>query len=152
MTEIVPPDVFGFSVFCDDIRVEEGGKISLIGVYQEVMHIHGEFPFVLAKLGIMTKYYERKGTRTGPLELRVFLPGDHGDKPSMVGAFPIEELRNPPPGQMGEFAIVQLRVIISPFVVKEAGHIKVRAYCDDDILRMGALKIEKAAPAAASPI
>lgn len=40
------------TTFCDDIRQEVGGKISLIGVYNGVMYVP-QFPVTLPKLWIM---------------------------------------------------------------------------------------------------
>ena len=41
------------TTFCDDIRQEIGGKISLIGVYNGVMYVP-QFPVTLPKLWLMT--------------------------------------------------------------------------------------------------
>jgi hypothetical protein len=41
------------TTFCDDIRQEIGGKISLIGVYNGVMYVP-QFPVTLPKLWVMT--------------------------------------------------------------------------------------------------
>ena len=45
-------DAFGLTIFCDDIRSEIDGKISLIGCYTGRMMIGGEFPVILPKLGL----------------------------------------------------------------------------------------------------
>jgi hypothetical protein len=42
----------GFTIFCDDIRRELGGKITLVGIYRAEMLIQGKLPIVLPKLGI----------------------------------------------------------------------------------------------------
>lgn len=39
-----------FCLYCDDIRHELNGKVSLIGVYQGGMHVHGAMPRVLPQL------------------------------------------------------------------------------------------------------
>ena len=43
------------AIYCDDIRQEVGGKLSLIGVYNAVMYVQ-QFPVTLPKLWIMATY------------------------------------------------------------------------------------------------
>jgi hypothetical protein len=40
MTLLPSPDVWGYTIFCDDIREEIGGKVSLIGIYAGTMHAY----------------------------------------------------------------------------------------------------------------
>src|SRR5262249_34908188 len=40
---------FGYSIFCDDIRNEVGGKLSFIGCYNAVMFVQSQFPLLLPK-------------------------------------------------------------------------------------------------------
>ena len=40
---------YGYSIFCDDIRSEAGGKLSFIGCYNAVMMTTQRFPLVLPK-------------------------------------------------------------------------------------------------------
>jgi hypothetical protein len=39
----------GYSIFCDDIRNEVGGKLSFIGCYNAVMFVPSQFPCLLPK-------------------------------------------------------------------------------------------------------
>ena len=151
------PDVFGHTIFCDDVRFEDGGKLSLIGVYQGQMFIHADFPVTLPKFGIVVRYHERIGSRSDPLVLKIFLPGDPDDAPTFSAQVPVDELRKAGEALSSEekktengeikFHIMQAPIILSPFVLKGPGAIKVRAVCGDEIIRMGALTIEKAAVA-----
>jgi hypothetical protein len=40
---------YGYSIFCDDIRNEPGGKLSFVGCYNAVMLTAPRFPIVLPK-------------------------------------------------------------------------------------------------------
>jgi hypothetical protein len=40
---------YGYSIFCDDIRTEAGGKLSFLGCYNGVMFVGPKFPLVLPK-------------------------------------------------------------------------------------------------------
>ena len=42
-----------FAAFCDDIRFEVGGKITLVGMYGADMYLP-EFPYFIPKLGVST--------------------------------------------------------------------------------------------------
>ena len=50
-------DQYGYSIFCDDIRNEPGGKLSFIGCYNGVILISGQFPLVLPKLCVHTHIF-----------------------------------------------------------------------------------------------
>lgn len=46
---------FGVSIFCDDIRYEQGNKVSLMGCYGPELHVHTPLPVVLPKLGVLVQ-------------------------------------------------------------------------------------------------
>src|SRR5450759_1276936 len=77
------PNAWGFSLFCDDIRHELGGKTTIVGIYQIDMIYPPEvvFPLVIPKFGIFVKYYETPGALKNDLNLRVYFPGLEKDKP-----------------------------------------------------------------------
>src|SRR5438445_2168364 len=79
---------YGFSVFCDDIRAEVGGKASFIGVYNSIMFMPS-FPAVLPKFGIIIFFNEPAEmirTRDFTVNINVFLPGQ--DEPIFTGDIP----------------------------------------------------------------
>lgn len=160
MTEEVPlAKAYGNVVFCDDIRVEEGGKFSFMGVYTNAIIVHSEFPVTLPKFGIFITYIEQYGQMEGDLSLRVYLPGDPDDKPSMVGdTIPAsfrEFTKLPDPDS--EFPIdkpvKQYRspLLLAPFTLRQKGFIKVRALVGNELVRLGAIKVDQALPAQPSP-
>jgi hypothetical protein len=42
----------GFTIYCDDIRSEIGGKTTLVGCYNGLMQIQGAMPVAILKFGI----------------------------------------------------------------------------------------------------
>jgi hypothetical protein len=56
MNRLQPPEIVGYTTFCDDIRFEVDGKVSLIGSYNGVMNIRGEFPATLPKFAMSTVF------------------------------------------------------------------------------------------------
>ena len=59
------------TVFCDDIRQEVGGKLSLIGVYNGVMYLP-QFPATLPKLWILATYVVNRDDTPKSLKMRVY--------------------------------------------------------------------------------
>lgn len=72
-------DRYGYSIFCDDIRNEAGGKLSFIGCYNGVIFISGQFPLMLPKLCVHTHILSPASRPFGSIAIRCYLPGD--DKP-----------------------------------------------------------------------
>jgi hypothetical protein len=58
------------TVYCDDIRQEVGGKLSLMGVYNAVMYVQ-QFPVTLPKLWIMATYVVPHDKPPKNLKIRV---------------------------------------------------------------------------------
>lgn len=58
------------TVYCDDIRREVGGKLSLMGVYNTVMYVQ-QFPVTLPKLWIMATYVVPHDKPPKNLKIRV---------------------------------------------------------------------------------
>jgi hypothetical protein len=141
----------GFTIFCDDIRQEVGGKTSLIGIYNGVMLIHSTFPATLPKFGFRIEFLEPAQLaleRDFTVEFRIYLPGDEDDEPSLLAPLEPEPeqaraaLENlPPPTGQRLVAHVISNLVATPFVLKEPGMIRVRAKYKDNDLRCGSLRV-----------
>jgi hypothetical protein len=59
------------TIYCDDVRQEVGGKLSLMGVYNAVMYVP-QFPVTLPKLWIMATYIIAHDEPPKSLKVRVF--------------------------------------------------------------------------------
>ena len=59
------------TTYCDDIRQEIGGKLSLIGVYNGVMYVP-QFPVTLPKLWIKATYVCNRDDPPKSLKMRVY--------------------------------------------------------------------------------
>jgi hypothetical protein len=141
----------GFAIFCDDIRDEVSGKISLIGIYHSLMVIHGPFPATLPKFGFFIEILEPAKLileRDFPIELSIYLPGDEEGKPSIHNILPPdpvaakEELASLPwEPTRPLLAHITLKWIIAPFHLKESGTIRILAGYKDDQIRCGSLQV-----------
>lgn len=142
--------VYGNAIFCDDIRNEHGGKLTLVGVYPTVMFVHGEFPFTLPKFGISISYHEAAHIAgQEPVMLKVFLPGDPDDKPSVDAPLPAAKSDNaadpyPPDIPPTRYVRNALQVMFTPLTINKEGRIKVLAMRADEEIRLGLLPVLKA--------
>src|SRR2546423_10582055 len=82
-----PPDVFGSTIFCDDIRQETSGKFIYIGVYQSSMLINTAFPIRLSRMSFAITLMQSVDIFEPSMKFRVFLPGDSDDKSSVETEF-----------------------------------------------------------------
>lgn len=58
MTDKMKPSL-NFTIICDDVRQEIGGKISLMGLFENIYAT--KFPAIHPRLAIMTEWSEGKG-------------------------------------------------------------------------------------------
>ena len=58
MTDRIRPSL-NFTIICDDVRQEVGGKISLMGLFENIYAT--KFPAIHPRLAIMTEWSEGKG-------------------------------------------------------------------------------------------
>lgn len=138
---------YGMTIFCDDIRTEVGNKTTFVGVYRAVLVIPQQFPAVLPKFAMLIMYREAAGTFQDDVTIRVYLPGDSDEVPSFEAVIPFSHLRanSVRPVDMPSDGIwthsVDVPVILSPLILKEAGWIRVRAICGENVIRLGALNV-----------
>jgi hypothetical protein len=146
------PLLCGYAIFCDDIRHEIGGKTTFIGVYDGIMLIHGDFPFLLPKFGLGIRYMERKDAHlTEDVTIHVYMPGqDKNGPPAFEGVLPAREARNTiQPHQDADlsqprYLHLATNLLFSPLIIPEKGTIKVRAHVGSETLRIGSLLVTKA--------
>jgi hypothetical protein len=141
----------GFTIFCDDIRDELGGKTSVIGIYSGAMLIHAPFPVALPKFGFYIEILEPARLlleRDFPIEFSVYLPGDEEGKPSLLMQLPADpaaakETYDNLPWRPTRplLAHTTLKWIVSPLQLKGPGAIRVLAGYKDDQIRCGGLQV-----------
>jgi hypothetical protein len=143
---------WGFSLFCDDIRAEVGGKMSVMGIYQADMVFPPsvEFPILIPKFCILIKYYELKDAFNDDIIMRVYMPGDAKGAPSLALPFPRTQLNTdtPPPYPLDDdqerIFNLTFPLAVAPFQINQAGFIKVRAVCGSTITNLGSLMVRVA--------
>lgn len=132
------------AIFCDDIRMEVGNKLSMIGVYNGVMLVPA-FPITLPKLCIALS---ARTDGRNPFKQLVFrvLKGEEllVEVPIPIEAFP--EIQVPLAGDVAinpndRLQVCNGNIVISPFVVDKPTTIRVRAIADGEELKALALTI-----------
>lgn len=139
----------GYSIFCDDIRNEVGGKLSFIGCYNSVMFTSPDMPFVLPKFCIHTHVVSPAEYPLSSVLLRCYVPGI--DEPIIE-----EPIDTPPIAEQKKlvselesgntaprYIVASASLILSPFEVLGAGLISVRAVIGDmaEELSLGSLRV-----------
>jgi hypothetical protein len=155
METIPPPDFYGHTVFCDDIRREEGGKVTFVGAYATHLYVHVPFPLVMPKFGVWIQYNQRREKLIKPIVFHIFLPGqEDDDQPSIIMEAP-EEGTDEAVNKSGylkdaldlddeispTYVGIATGTVFSPFVIPQAGLIKVRAVRGNKLARLGALAV-----------
>jgi hypothetical protein len=156
MTVVKPSSPSGYTIFCDDIRKEDNGKLLFIGTYLADMTVAGSLPVLLPSFCMMVRYWERPTDPEESVEIRVFSPGL--DEPIFKMPLDLSKFRGTPLPSTSDpdadplhVALVPIR--LSPFPIEAEGHIKVRAYRGDQEVRLGALPVRIAPlPQLAPPI
>ena len=128
----MPTERYVFCEYCDDIRQEMFGKLSLIGVYQNTMNIIGVLPIIVPKFFISAHIVTPKDKPflNAKIDLKVNDTIIESITPSsetlMEGQN--DALRNP------DVRLLSLRVVIAlqPFEVTQSGRLRVQITADGE--------------------
>lgn len=147
------PELWGRTTLAEDIRIEESGQFSLIGCFlQGVIPVQG-FPALLPKLAVFTEIVVNRELEKLPVEIRVYLPGDTEDAPTVSSTVvPGENILTTPDHDHDEqslfpggkvFRTVNITVS-SPVKIPHAGVIQVRAFRGNKYYPIGSFVVEAA--------
>jgi hypothetical protein len=128
---------FGYTLFCDDVRQEIGGKYSLIGIYRNDLIFEGPFPAKLSKLCLIVNYEQPANLDLLPLKLKVLLDdNEFVDAAIDLPNAPIERTAD-------ENKNVGLQVVMNLADVQfvQPTKIKVRIYRDEKEIKCGTLTV-----------
>ena len=121
------------TIFCDDIRHEVNGKMSLIGVYGGDLSVPS-FPFTLNKFCISAKIVLRPGElQLPPMTLKISI----GDQ--LIYSQDLDETMVPPANssngdsdQTEKRLVCQILMNLSPLELTEPGKLKVAVEIEDE--------------------
>lgn len=143
---------WGFALFCDDVRLEIGGKQSLMGLYQADMFFPASapLPILLPKVVIVINYYEVQGALKEDISFKITF-GDNliGEAPALRKDIEAAQAQAPIPTDASDedkerIFSLRLPIPISPFRIDQATRLRVRAhYSDGKILKLGSIAIKQ---------
>lgn len=135
-------------VYCDDIRVEVGGKSSLMGIYLGDLFVN-EMPVTLPKLCVWMNVVTPANQPFTKLRMRVMHDGIElldtldlcdQDRPLTFGGD--DDL----PSTNDSFFAVNMAITLSPFQIDGEGILQVVAETDSGELKSRRLRIRKGPP------
>lgn len=132
------------TIFCDDIRLEVGNKISLIGTYQGFLYV-SHFPTILPKLCVLVTIRTPIHTLLKNVSVRI-LKGDQvlAELPIDKAIFENESPPALPDDPKNHLQIFSTPIVFTPFVVDGPTILRVRVDADGEELKGPGLIIEKA--------
>lgn len=135
------------TIYCDDIRQEIGGKLSLMGVYNGVMYVQ-QFPVTLPKFWVVATFVTSKDEAPKSLKFRVF---KNNEPLADLDATP-EHLQQlaaarepvvPMPDGSRSVISTQTQVCFTPLLLDAPCVLRVAAITDKDEVRGLGLQIQQ---------
>jgi hypothetical protein len=145
---IINPDLpSGHVTFCDDIRHEVSGKMTLVGVYQGQILVNGDLPAIIPQICAVITL--RLSPPSKPLRPIIKIFRSDQDEPlfsleTEISAAPSVPTIVPLPGADPDgvnFLQMGITAQIQGFAISEPCTLKVRAFIGDDEIRLGTLQI-----------
>ncbi len=140
---------YGTTIFCEDIRDEVGGKKTYVGVFGAEMVVGAPLPAMIPQFAFAVTLLEPITSANGPLNFKIFLPGDNGDEVVLDIEAPIERhdvAKSTEIDPAAEFVCTLMAFKISPLVISNEGYIRVRAYKEGREIRLGSIKVRGQVP------
>jgi hypothetical protein len=144
---IINPSLpYGFAIFCDDVRHEASGKVTLVGMYHANMTIFGKAPATIAQMFVAVSVRVDPGKL--PVDGMISIVDPDAKQPIFETDFhiPADAANiNPYPFQVDEGSVryteMVLYVPLRNLTVSKDSRLKVRAIIGADELRLGTLAI-----------
>ncbi|WP_306153431.1 hypothetical protein [Roseovarius sp. MMSF_3281] len=140
---------YGITTFCDDIRHEINGKLTLVGCYASSLNFNGPPPGILPTFAALINLRVPTNIQFEKISLRVIKT--EGDEETTILEAEIENSEDhnePSPASVagskedGKVLLMAFPCQWTPMNFSKPGQIKVRAYLDDDReVRLGALSV-----------
>ena len=137
----------GSVVFCDDVRHEVTGKLTMVGVYTGQMMLTDNLPVILPQICAVTTFRLAPPTETINPIIKIFKSGEDAPLFEMTAEVSAAQPSDfsPPPSHPEADTVRFLQMVITAqmqnLVVTEPCTLRVRAFVGDDEIRLGALQI-----------
>lgn len=143
----------GLAIFCDEVRVENTGKVLIIGGYfgGEVIFHTPAFPVLVPMFTIFVNVYVDRAEADRPITIHGYMPWDVEGEPTI-------NLKPSSPPQISDsvkaamdeddqiYIGFTLPIRLSPFEVRGPGRLRVYAIRDDKRYRLGSIMLKHVPP------
>lgn len=130
------------TLFCDDVRNEKEGLVSLIGIYSNNINVP-DIPFVFPKLVMYTRIHIDVADEIENIIIRVSPPdGDDHDLTHMDRDFISESQENSRDKNVPIVGLMS-QAVSAPFIVRQEGLFKIKVVIDDDEYLGGVVNFKK---------
>lgn len=136
----------GHTVFCDDIRHETNGKLSLIGCYMGTMNVLNSAP---TQIPLFSALISLSIPRSLDFEkVKIWVEQETSSSSATIFELTLESNEVRAGLLNGEEALdfigIQIPCQWSPFSINSDEKVKARAYVDEELVNLGALQIKTA--------
>lgn len=128
---------YAHSLFCDDVRFEQGNKQSYMGVYDQDLIVVGTPPLQLPKLAITVWACTPIARPFAHLAVRIEHPSGDPFRHEFGDLFEAEDKKSE-----GDSQMFRALCIFSPFPISSEGRMKVRVETESEELKAGTLNIK----------
>lgn len=140
------PAPYGSVVFCDDIREEVSGKVTLVGCYGADLVVGGEVPAILPKLCMSCRIIFDPFDGEKILTLIIALPGETLESANIKNDVPVSiaslgSAGNGPSDPNYPRYMALINVIGGPITLNSEGIIQVFIVLDGVTTRIGVVKV-----------
>ena len=118
------------ALFCDDIREEKTGAVTLIGIYPDNINVPA-FPFVFPKLAIYTRINMDVHDSLGKILIRISAPGKEAELLTEIDEETIAKSQMNVKKQGSPILGFINQIVAAPYVVTESGQVKITAKIED---------------------
>jgi hypothetical protein len=145
----IVPEFSGRAIFCEDIRREATGQLTIVGCLPETIHVD-QFPTTLNKLCVLVDIQLSGDSEDLPVTFKGFLPGSTAETPYTETLFDFANAMKgspmPEPVQIGPYPAYPVKRVQQVLTsvglqINEPGPIQLRAFRNGVVYAIGALMV-----------
>lgn len=135
----------GYTLFCEDVRHEVDGKITMVGVLGAEIVLQADLPSTLPQLSVWVIFCEALNDSFDSLTIELALPGRSYEDAIIRAEFPSEQAQREP--ILDDVDADELRAVMNfqfklgPIVIDQPGRIRVRAIRNGLAIPLGSMLI-----------
>ena len=140
-------DVSAVAIFCDDIRPETAGTVTIVGVYPDNLKVP-KLPGALPKVSVYARLHVRPDYAPGPIVARVVMPDGAEASKNEVDGDLVRKTLEMARIDKKPYAGFILTFTMSPFSISQVGRVSVVISVGDQNITAGSLNVQLAQPPA----